>query len=114
MNAEEGAAVLYPGAESGALLLGECVPTGVAPDDKLELAELLGVHDCAILGLKERPAAALRHRGQRRVRGLNRGRVAEAIDFREDQDPTRFESGRKSRRDLIEYRLREVFAHESS
>src|ERR1700730_14706310 len=97
MNAEERAAVLYPGAESGALLLGERVPAAVVPDDKLERAELLGVHDSAILGLEERPASPLRNRGQRRVRSLNRGSVAEAISLREDQDPTRFVSGRKSR-----------------
>src|SRR6266568_4925840 len=108
MNAQKGAAFLDPSAESGPLFPGERVPAGVVPDDKLELAELLGIHDRAILGLKERRARTLRYRGQRRVCCLNRGGVAEAVGFREDQDPTWLESSRKSRRSLVEDRLREV------
>src|SRR3954447_1481707 len=114
MNAHEGAAVLYPGAERSALLRGERVTACVIPDDKLEFTELLRVHDRAILSLKKRPAPTLRNRGQGRVRGLNGGRVPKSIGLGVDQNAPRFQSGRKSRRSLIKYGLREVFAHEGS
>src|SRR6185369_8640627 len=109
MNAEEGTAVFHPGAEGGALLLCERVAAAVVPDDELELAELLRVHHRPILCLEGRPTPALRDGGQRRVRGLNGRRVAEAVGLRKDQDSSRFESGRQSRRGFVEYRLRKVF-----
>src|SRR3954463_13160090 len=106
MNADEGAAVLHPGAEGGALFLGERVAARVVPDHELELAELLGVHHRASLGLEERPATSLRNRRQRRVRGLDCWTVAETVGLREDQNSSGFQSGRKSRRSLIKHRLR--------
>ncbi|ESZ88137.1 MAG: hypothetical protein Q27BB25_05485 [Blastomonas sp. CACIA14H2] len=87
VDADETAAALQERLERLALRQGQHIARDIVPDDAIELAQRLRVEGPGLVGCDDMPALALGHGKERGMSGIDRGRVLEADDLLEQQQP---------------------------